>query len=299
MTQNGRLFAEIFQGRHELPALPAIYNEAIRLIDNPYSTTDRLAALIMQDQSIVSQIIRLCNSPLFAARQQISTLSSAINYLGMNTIKDILLQISLVRAFPFDKEAVPDFDLAIFWEHSLGTAYLTEHIAVKLDLKKSELHYIGGLLHDIGKLLIYHIKPELFSRIVALQTEKGYDDLAAEREVLQMDHAEIGAILAEEWHFSPAVIDMIRYHHDERGREQMDVCLVRMANHFAKAAGLCFPWDTREIPITHDYAWGALTGGKGKNIDVERMTFEIMDEAVKIKETVQSMLSRKGKPAAP
>lgn len=297
MSENGQLFRKLFSGKYELPALPAIYNEAIRLIENPYSTTDKLADLLMQDQSIVSQIIRLCNSPLFAARQEIKTLGSAINYLGMNTIKEMLLQISLVRTFPFDKQAVPDFDLTIFWEHSLGAAYLTEHIADRLHLKRNDLQYIGGLLHDIGKLLIYHVQPHLFSRIVTLQIEKGYDDLASEKEVLHLDHTEIGALLAEEWNFSPAVIEMIRYHHDERGRDQSDICLVRMANHFAKAAGLCFPWETREIPITHDFAWDVLTGGLRKTIDVERMTFEIMDEAEKIKVTVQSMLSRKGKQA--
>ncbi len=288
-------FQDLFSGRNELPALPAIYNEAIRLIENPYTTTEKLANLIMQDQAIVSQIIRLCNSPLFAARQEIYSLSSAINYLGMNVIKEMLLQISLVKTFPFDKKAVPDFDLSIFWEHSLGTAFLTELIADKLHLRRNDLHYIGGLLHDIGKLLIYHVRPEEFARIVFLQRESGVEDLHAEMDVLGIHHAEIGAILAEKWNFSPEVVGMIRFHHDLSGDNKPDVCLVRMANHFAKAAGLTFPWETREIPITHDFAWDVLTKGQQNSIDVERMTFEITDEAEKVKETVQSMLSRRGK----
>lgn len=293
MNENEQIFHRLFLGNHELPALPSIYNEAIRLIENPYTTTDKLARLIMQDQAIVSQIIRLCNSPLFAARQEISSLASAINYLGMNVIKEMLLQISLVRTFPFNTESVPEFDLTVFWEHSLGTAYLTEHIAEKLGMVRSDLHYIGGLLHDIGKLLVYHVRPEDFALVVANQKEKGFDDIAAEREVLGMDHAEIGALLAEKWSFSREVIDMIRYHHEQKGSGFKDVCLVRIANHFAKAAGLTFPWETREIPITRDYAWDTLTEGE-RGIDVERMTFEIMDEAEKVKETVTSMLSRKG-----
>ncbi len=293
MSGHKRIFQDLFSQNHHLPALPAIYHDAIRLIDSPSTTTAKLAALIIQDQAIVSQIIRLCNSPLFAARQEITTLNSAINYLGMNEIKDMLLQISLVKTFPFDNRKVPDFDLAIFWEHSLGTAYMTEHIAGKLHLHPSKYHYIGGLLHDIGKLLIYHVHPDKFARIVALQVENGYDDLSAETEILGMNHAQIGAILAEKWNFSPEVIAMIGLHHEPRGGDQIDICLVRIANHFTKATGLIFPWESREIPITRDFAWDVLTGGDRQKVDVERMTFEIMDEAEKVKETVQSLLSRR------
>jgi len=293
MSESEHIFNTLFFGKNELPALPSIYNEAIRLIENPYTTTEKLSRLIMQDQAIVSQIIRLCNSPLFAARQEISSLGNAINYLGMNVIKEMLLQISLVRTFPFDKKTVPEFDLSVFWEHSLGTAYLTELIADKLNHKRKDLHYFGGLLHDIGKLLIYHVRPEDFSRIVALQRENGMGDLDAENEVLGIDHAVIGAILAQKWHFTADVVDMIRLHHDVSGGNQIDVCLVRIANHFAKAAGLSFPWESREIPITNDFAWNVLTGDDRTKIDVERMTFEITDEAEKVKETVKSMLSRR------
>lgn len=295
MNEQEAVFQKLFLGHHELPALPAIYNEAIKLIDNPFTTTEKLTKLISQDQAIVSQVIRLCNSPLFFARQEITSLNSAINYLGMNVIKEMLLQISLVRAFPFGSQKVPDFDLTVFWEHSLGTAYLTELIAEKMKLKPNEHHYIGGLLHDIGKLLIYHVHPEKFAQIVMLQSEKGYDDLSAEKEILQIDHAAIGAILAAKWHFTPDVIEMIRCHHEAADHHQVDICLVRMANHFAKAAGLTFPWETREISITHDFAWDVLTKGDRQSIDVERMTFEITDEAEKVKETVISMLSRKAK----
>jgi putative nucleotidyltransferase with HDIG domain len=293
MNDQERVFKKLFSGNHELPALPAIYNEAIKLIDNPYTTTEKLSKLITQDQAIVFQVIRLCNSPLFSARQEITSLNSAINYLGMNVIKDMLLQISLVRAFPFALEKVPDFDLTVFWEHSLGTAYLTEHIAEKMNVSRNELFYVGGLLHDIGKLLVYHVHPDKFARIVTLQTEKGYDDLSAEKEILGIDHAAIGAILAATWNFAPEVIEMIRCHHVAVCEKEVGICLVRMANHFAKAAGLSFPWDTREISITHDFAWDVLTRGNRQSIDVERMTFEIMDEAEKVKETVRSMLSRK------
>lgn len=283
----------LFSGNKQLPTLPVLYGQLNQMLDNPFTSNRKVSALVMKDQSMVSKILKLSNSAMYSKRQEITSLSNAITFLGTAILRNLILQISMVRLFDVNDDEIPDFSINTFWEHSLGTAYYTDVLVKKLDLPPNDDYYIGGLLHDIGKLCIYQFYPEDFKTIVKKQLNENLLDTDAELEVLGVDHVDIGAFLAEKWKFKKEIVGAIRDHHKALPSMSMHAALVRISNLFTKAAGLCFPWDHNVFDIVGDAAWGILASHKREAVDVERLTFEITDETQDIKESVKELLSKK------
>lgn len=287
------IFNRLFSGSRQLPTLPLLFNQLNKMLDNPFSSNKKISELILKDQSMVSKILKLSNSAMYSKRQEISSLSNAITFLGTEILRNLILQISVVRLFQFDDDELPEFSINTFWEHSLGAAYFTGIIVKKLSLPNSDNYYIGGLLHDIGKLLIFQFHPEKFKEIVLRQLNENLLDTEAEEQVLGLAHFDIGAFLSDKWKFKKEILDSIRDHHKVHSSLSLHAAVVRISNLFTKAAGLCFPWDKRVFDIAGDPAWQILASYKNEPIDVERLTFEIEDESDKIRESVKDLLSTK------
>ncbi len=283
----------LFSGEKQLPTLPVLFAEFSKLMEQPLASGKRVSELVMKDQAMVAKVLKLCNSALYSNRQEITNLTGAINFLGLATLRNLILQISMVRLFTVDDQTIPEFRTTIFWEHSLATAYFTQFLAKKLQLPHNENYYIAGLTHDIGKLAMYQFYPERFFAAVKNQIETGAIDTVSEQTVFGVDHADVGAFLAEKWRFKKEIGEAIQEHHSLAGPDiQLSTAVVRIANFFAKAAGICFPWETRVIDIVGDPAWGVLASYQ-EWIDVEKLTFELYDETPKVSAMVTELLSRK------
>jgi putative nucleotidyltransferase with HDIG domain len=293
MNNKQQILNKLFSGTRQLPTLPILFTEINRMLDNPFTSNRKISHLLMKDQSMVAKILKLSNSALYAKRQEITNLTNAITFLGTQTLRNLILQIALVRLFPFDDKEIPEFSANTFWEHSLGTAYFTNTLVKKLNLPSSDDYYLGGLLHDLGKLVVYQFYPQKFKDITLKQLKEDAVDIEAEQEVLGVNHADIGEFLAEKWKFKPNIVAAIRDHHKTLRSPAVHVAVVRISNLFSKAAALCFPWDKRVFDIVGDPAWEILKNHAKGEVDVERMTFEIQDESDKIKESVNELLSKK------
>ncbi len=285
------ILTRLFSGNKQLPTVPELYIKFNKIIESPTISNKKLADLIMSDPSMVAKILRLSNSAMYSVRQEITNLTSAITFLGVEMLKNLILQISLVRVFNFDDEEVPQFSITTFWEHSLSTAFFASHLAKKLGLPPQEHYYIGGLLHDIGKLVIYQYYPEKFKDVILMQTKEKQIDIIAEEVVLGVTHTDIGVFFAENWKFKKEIIEAIGSHHQSVQSLKLHVCVVRMANLFSKAAGLCFPWDDQLFQIVSDPSWEVLARHAPGNLDIEKLVEEIMKEGEKVKESVHELLS--------
>jgi putative nucleotidyltransferase with HDIG domain len=295
MNDQREVLELLFPPGCQLPTLPVLFYEFCKLTEAPQVSQKQAADLIVRDPAMVAKVLQLCNSAIYCNVREVSNLTSAIILLGLDTLKKLILQISMVRLFPAEPGRIPDFDITLFWEHSLAAAHFGDMLAERLDLPGSEDYYLGGLLHDIGKLALYHSRPADFAASVRLQIDEGLPDVEAEKRALGADHAEIGAFLADRWKFKPELTRAIRDHHASKTADGGPLsALVRVANLFAKAAGLCFPWETRALDIVEDDAWRALAAGTVTGDGLERITFEMMDQAGEVRHAVQLMLARGG-----
>ncbi|MGE5341479.1 MAG: HDOD domain-containing protein [Candidatus Omnitrophota bacterium] len=293
MKDKSTILKQMFAGAKQLPTLPVLFNQLNQMLDNPFTSNKKISELIMKDQSLVAKILRLSNSAMYSKRQEITNLSNAITFLGTKSIRNLILQISLVRLFEIKDSDIPEFSINSFWEHSLGAAYFTDVIVKKLNLPFSDNYYIGALLHDIGKLVVYQFYPVEFKKIVKKIVDENMADYDAEESVLGVNHTDIGDYMAEIWKFKKEIAESIRDHHKVLQSMPLHVAVIRISNAFTKAAGLCFPWDKKVFEIAGDPAWDILAKYKAEPIDVERMTFEITDETGIIQDSVRELLSKK------
>ncbi|MCP5051070.1 MAG: HDOD domain-containing protein [bacterium] len=292
MDKQKRLM-QLFSGNKQLPALPVIFSQLNQMLDNPFTSNKKISTLMMKDQSMVAKILKLSNSAMYSKRQEISNLANAITFLGTALLRNLVLQISMVRLFDLEDDEIPDFSINTFWEHSLGTAYFTQLVTEKLNLPQNDDYYLGGLLHDIGKLCLYQFYPDDFKTVIKKQISDDLIDYEAEEAVLGVTHQEIGTFLAEKWKFKSEIVNAIRDHHKSLSSISLLAAVVRISNLFTKAAGLCFPWDKRVFEIPGDPAWAILSNYTKGPVDVERMTFEITDEIGKVKDSVKELLNKK------
>ena len=288
-----KILIRLFSGNKELPALPVLLGQLKRMMENPFVSNKKIAQLIMKDQSMAAKILKLSNSAIYSKRQEITNLSYAITFLGATTIRNLIVQILLVRLFSLADGELPGFSINTFWEHSLGTAYFTDVIVKKLKLPPNDDYYIGGLLHDIGKLVIYQFYPGEFKEIVKKQLYDKLETCEAEEEVLGVSHQDVGTFLTEKWKFKTEIIAAVRDHHKYLPRLSIHAAVVRISDLFARAAGLCFPWERKVFDIVGDPAWEILNSGGNIPIDVERLTFEIIDESGDIRDSVKELLRKK------
>ena len=287
-----KILKSLFLRKKQLPTLPVIFAEFNKLVNKPFVSTRQIADLIKKDQSMVAKILQMSNSALYSKRQKITSLANAITYLGTETLKNIILQICLVRMFKFESSAIPDFNPATFWEHSLGTAYFSDILAQKLKLPHDENYYIGGLLHDIGKVLTYQFYPEKFEEVVLEQIEEECPDYMAEKDVLGVDHSDIGGFLAEQWNFKKEIVNTIENHHKLlRSRLNVVTAVVSISNLFSKRSGLCFPWDDKSVDIESYEGWQRLMEINKMQVDVDQVTLGLTEQADDVRESVQTLLA--------
>lgn len=280
---------KLFSQEKQLPTLPVIFNKLNQMLADPKTPIKNISDLIMKDQAMVIKILKLCNSPLYGLRQEVRNVAQAINLMGLNTIKQVVLQVSLVKVFHFQDPLVPDFDITTFWEHSLGAAYFTEVIAKQLKLPPNENYYVAGLLHDVGKLVIYQLYPNKFMEMVKLQVMGGLTDTDAETKVMGVNHNEVGGYLASRWNFHPEIASAITNHHNNLAGEALFVAVVQIANMFARTAGLCFSWDNRFFDVIGLPAWEVIARSAG-NIEVDTLVRQILSHAASIRASVRELL---------
>ena len=285
---------KLFTGREDLPTLPTIFGEFNVLMNSPSVSPRKVATLIKKDQGMVAKIVKLSNIVLHGKREEIKDIASAVAYLGLNQLKRIVLEISLTRMFTLGPTHIPDFDPISFWEHSLGTAFFAELLAKSLNFAQNENYYLAGLMHDVGKQMLYHCYPDHFEEIVFNQTNESIPGYQAENDLLGVDHTDIGVFFAYKWRFNKAIVDAIGNHHTLDESQSNEVTLVvYLANLFSKTADLCFPWEDRSIDIASIPVWEKVLAISKADVDPVKLTLQLVDATPQIKLTVTSLLGEK------
>lgn len=238
----------------ELPALPAIVSELIKSLDDPNVSVETLARRISLDQAITARTLRMANSSFFGLPRQVVSVLDAASVLGLRGVRNIALAAGV--AAQFSGARCPGFDFTGFWRHAIGTALSAEALAQVLD-QDTGLAFTLGLLHDIGRLALASSFQEAYGAVLAWQQEHDSTALDAERAVLGTDHGAVGALLAAQWQFAPAMCEAIGHHHGpvEPGVPMVD--LIHVADNMAHALDLAHD-EAELVPPLSPAAWSRL-----------------------------------------
>ncbi len=206
-------YAELLTKLQDMPTLPVIAMKVNELISDPNATSMDIAMILKQDQVLTAKILRLVNSSYYAVPGGVSDVQKALAFLGFNTVAQLVLSLSVFSMFSkFGDESLTMKD---FWMHALAVAVCSEEIAKRWKIVKPEEAFTCGLLHDIGKLVIYEIDRERLTFILKKSREGKKGFIEVERENDLLNHAYIGEMMATRWGLPQVVRQAIRYHHTD------------------------------------------------------------------------------------
>ena len=205
---------EVLRGVHNLPSLPAVVLDLLASLDNDADLdVPALARLIEKDQSLSARTLRIANSSFYGMPRQVRNVEDAIAMLGLQTIRSIALSASMIGRFPV-RSGFGAFDFVAFWRHCIETALAARALAA-LSGRSTALAYTGGLLHDVGRLVLAYQFPATHAAVLEHSGTHSCSLLQAERELLRFDHCTIGQALAQHWKLPPEITAAIGQHHDE------------------------------------------------------------------------------------
>ena len=235
----GLLLPEIIAQAESIPAAPGLVGQVLTLTAEPDFSMDQLVKLIRMDPAITAHVLRMCNSPYYGLRHKVASLDHAIAVLGVNALVDVVLSSGLLRVFGAKSQDGYLLDKGQLWRHSVATALIAQKMVNgngKLKSLNPSITFTAALLHDVGKLALNQFVNQSFYDIESLIYEHHYSIVDAEKQVLGIDHANLGGIMMEKWAFPKEIISTISYHHEPFASGEQIVFLVALANLLAVSA---------------------------------------------------------------
>ncbi len=215
----------------QLVSLPEVCMQVQSMADDPRCGAEDLGQLIGQDTALTTKLLKLVNSAFYGFSAKVETVSRAVSLVGIAELRNITLAASATELFadiPAER-----MDMVSFWRHSVFTGLVARKLAKSCNVLHNERLFTAGLLHDVGRLLIFMRLPEESNEILASERAHHQDNLCdVERAILGFDHAEAGAELLKFWQLPPSLYAAVRHHHHPQDAEEarLEAAIVHLAN---------------------------------------------------------------------
>jgi len=219
LLKNQELQAVVSQ-LEALPSLPSLYIEVTRELEASEPSLTRIAKLVSEDMAMTAKLLQLVNSAFFGLRCRISSPMQAVQMLGLDTLRALVLSTHVFDKFRSHTLGEPE--VSYLWKHSLAVANLAKTVAVfeKVDRQIVDDCFTAGLLHDAGKLILASAMEKKYGEVLQPVRNGAKKLIDAEAEILGCTHAEVAAYLLGLWGLPEAVIDGVAWHHEPCGSMQ-------------------------------------------------------------------------------
>ncbi len=216
---------------YEVPTLPAIVVQALKILQDPGSDARAIERVIAHDLALSARILRVANSAFFGFSRRVGTIAEAVRVLGITNVQGIILSVGAFDAFRTQKLGLQDF-----WWHSIATATAARFLAPRIRCLPDEA-FMAGLLHDIGKLIFAVQAEPAYQRVLELRRNSAMGSLEAERTLFEFTHPEVGEMVAERWNLPPQYAAAIAHHHQPQAATDRQFCaLIGLADRAAYAS---------------------------------------------------------------
>lgn len=248
---------EISSQLKQLPSLPGVVSELLSSFGQDDLDVDIVAQQIARDQALAARVLRVANSSFYGLQNRVLTIQEAVTVLGFRAVRSMVVAVGMSGTFRHEK--CPEFDAKVYLRHGVGTALAARVLATHTGINP-DLAFTAGLLHDIGQLVLVAHFPQQYCAVFAYRRQHDCFIIDAERDVLGIDHAEVGGMLAEAWHFPPVLHEAVACHHSPAGTTATSLAnLIHVADVTAHALGLTQADDEMVAPLDRT-AWERLGG---------------------------------------
>ena len=196
-----------------LPTLPALYHELAKELQKEEPSMERVGEIISRDIGMTAKILQLVNSAFFGLTQPVSNIADAVMYLGLSTVRSLVLSMQIFSQF--DQRACKLFSLDVLAGHSWATGVASRQVAKseKLDVKMQDQCFLGGLLHDVGQLILATGLPDEYAKVLQTAKDENRPVWQVELEHFGATHADVGAYLLALWGLPNPIIEAVAMHH--------------------------------------------------------------------------------------
>jgi putative nucleotidyltransferase with HDIG domain len=268
-----RLISIIEDELQDLPSLPAVVVRVMQSLNNPKTSAADLNQIISSDQALTAKLLRLVNSPYYGFPRRITTITHAVVILGQNTVRNLTMSLGVSGIFE-QQSNHQSLDREAFWQHSMAVAVAAQSIAKRrrLSVKQTEEVFVGGLLHDIGKLFLDQYFPDQYAVTLKLARQANISVWEAEKAALGIGHIIVGKRIAERWSLPPCLVNMIAMHHQPLfARDYTEqVWTIHAANYIAQRLNLGSGGGAAEPQIAAEVAsWLGFDQPAWQNVERE------------------------------
>lgn len=232
-----------------MPTLPHVVQKLASMIGRPNVSAEEIGILIEKDQVLSAKVLRLANSPFYGFPSRIASVAHAVVVLGLNVVKGLTL---CATAFDMMRNA----GMNELWRHSLGVAITSHILGTKAGLKNPEEVFVGGLLHDIGKVVLYVKWPDVGQQITQATKNTSHSLMETEQALFEVTHADVGGWLATAWHLPASLREPILHHHTPAAAQdaKLQTAIVHVADVLVKGLACGNPGDDLVPPLSRQ-AW--------------------------------------------
>lgn len=239
----------------QLPSLPSAVSDLLASFGNEDVDVEQISRQIARDQGLTARVLRVANSSFYGLQSKVGTINEAVVVLGFRAVRSMVMAVGMNGAFRV--EHCHGFDAQAYLRHGVGVGLAARALA-PLAGQNPELAFTGGLLHDIGQLVLASNFAPQYAEALAYRKKHDCPLVVAERDILSLDHAEVGGLLAEAWRFPESLFQAVALHHAPAGALASSLAnVVHIADCFAHALGLADSAD--ELVMSVDgTAWERL-----------------------------------------
>ena len=243
-----------------LPSLSSIDSALRELLGADQRYTSQIAEIIRRDPSLTARLLRLVNSVYYGMAKPVRNIEEAVFYLGVRQIRQLAMVTPIIEDFQRLAEG-RRFPWRQFWRHCIAVALMTREITDLLQSQDDEIDYVAGLIHDVGKIVMASAFPDHFTEIYDNRAETATNLLQVEREVLGVDHAELGAMYLRKQRLPEVFVEIVQCHHlPQAARLQVNItAAVHVADLLVRHTKIGDSGNKTEVPFD---AWLDSPGWK-------------------------------------
>ncbi|MDP3539680.1 MAG: HDOD domain-containing protein [Azonexus sp.] len=246
----------------QLPSLPTAITELLASFGDEDVDIGRIGRLIARDQGLTARVLRVANSSFYGLQHKVGTINEAVVVLGFRAVRSMVLAVGVNGVFRVDQ--CKGFDALGYLRHCVAVGVAARELA-PLTGHNPELAFTGGILHDVGELVLAANFPEEYAEALSYRKKHDCFLVVAERDILGMDHCQVGALLADTWRFPPALREALAEHHAPAAAMAGSLAeLVHVADAIAHGLGLGHTHAEMVMPVERT-AWQRL------GLDVEKI----------------------------
>lgn len=201
----------LLQDDMKLGSLPSVFHRLVEVVNDSRSSAADVAEVIANDTDLVARLLRMVNSPFYGMPSRIDTISRAVTVIGSNQLVSLAMGVSIISSFKGIRDTF--VRMRDFWEHSVACGLAARVLASYHRMPNTERFFVAGILHDIGRLLMFKLLPDHMGHLLYTAHSQGRIVQQCEKEIVGFTHDRLAGLLLKEWKCPVSLEKNVRYHH--------------------------------------------------------------------------------------